>query len=157
MQVATIRQAPQIAVGKVINGRTDQNNKDYYKVTLKQGQRIIIDCQAERIDSRMDATLAVLNKAGRDFARNRDTAGDDPIVDFVASLDGEYTIVVYDFTYGGGPEYCYRLLVHSAPQVDFVFPPSGTPGSQGPFTIYGRNLPGGQASGLMLGGRRWKK
>ncbi|HTN77855.1 MAG TPA: PPC domain-containing protein [Pirellulaceae bacterium] len=153
----TAATAQAIAAGSTINGRADQNNKDFYKLPLKAGQRVIVDCAAERIDSKMDATLAIINPAGREVARNRDTAGKDPVLDFAAPADGDYTLLVYDFTYGGGPEHSYRLAVHSAPQVDFVFPPAGVPGSQGPFTIYGRNLPGGQPAGISFGGAMLEK
>ena len=142
-----------VPLGSTVNGRVDQNAYDYLKLTLKQGERVLIDCAAERLDSRLDATLVLLNSAGREIARTRDTIGRDPVLDFTAPAEGVYTLKLFDAVYGGGQEYCYRLSVSAAPFVDFVFPPSGPAGSNNTYTIYGRNLPGGQpADGLMLGG-----
>lgn len=149
--------AAEIKIGSVINGRADANNKDYYKLALKAGERVLLDCLAQRIDSRMDATLAILDSQERELARCRDLQGEDPVLDFTAPAEGTYTIVVYDFVYGGGPEHPYRLLVHQAPRVDFVFPPAAVAGSQGPFTLYGRNLPGSQPAGLTLNGAPLEK
>ena len=55
---------------------------------------------------------------------------------------------VPDFLYRGGGEYFYRLSIHTKPYVDFVMPLAAVPGSQLPFTVYGRNLPGGVDSGM---------
>jgi len=48
----------------------------------------------------------------------------------------------------------YRLSISTAPYLDFVFPPAGAPGSNGQYTVYGRNLPGGKpADGVQVGGK----
>jgi len=142
-----------VPVGSTVNGRVDQNTYDYLKLTLKQGERVIIDCAAERLDSRLDATLVLLNSGGREIARVRDTVGRDPVLDFTAPAEGAYTLRLADAVYGGGQEYFYRLSVSAAPFVDFVFPPSGPAGSNNSYTVYGRNLPGGQpADGLLING-----
>jgi hypothetical protein len=143
----------EVAIGSTVNGRVDQNAYDYLKLTLKQGERVVIDCAAERLDSRLDATMVLLNGAGREVARVRDTLGKDPVLDFTSPVEGAYTLKLFDAVYGGGQEYFYRLSVSAAPLVDFVFPPSGPAGSNNAYTIYGRNLPGGQqADGLVLNG-----
>lgn len=140
----SITSAKQIEVGTTVNGRIDGGSVDYYKISLKQDKRVLIDCFAERIDSRMDATLVVFDAAGIELTRNRDTEGSDPLIDFAAPADGEYIVGVYDFLYRGGGEYFYRLTVHDGPHIDFVFPPARLPGTDDQFTIYGRNLPGGK-------------
>ncbi len=142
-----------VPVGSTVNGRVDQNAYDFLKLTLKQGERVLIDCAAERLDSRLDATLVLMNGVGREIARVRDSVGRDPVLDFTAPAEGSYTLKLFDAVYGGGPEYVYRLSVSAAPFVDFVFPPSGPAGSNNAYTIYGRNLPGGQpADGLVMNG-----
>lgn len=140
----TVSTPKEITLGSVVNGRVDASSRDYYKVTLKKGQRILVSCTAEQIDSRMDATLVIYNTDGLELARDRDSVGTDPLIDFTAPADGDYIIGLYDFVYAGGSDYFYRLSVHSRPHVDFVFPPSGLPGSNEKYTLYGRNLPGGK-------------
>jgi hypothetical protein len=112
----------------------------------------LIDCLAQRIDSRANGTLVMLGPTGRELGRSLDVEGLDPVLDFTAPAEGRYVIGMYDFVYGGGPDYFYRLNVTTTPQIDFVFPPSGPAGSNNQYTIYGRNLPGGQpAEGLTIG------
>ena len=142
-----------LPVGSTLSGRVDANQYDFLRLPLKAGERVLIDCWAQRMDSRMDPTMVLLNPAGREITRVRDTVGADPVLDFTAPAEGPYLLKVYDAVYAGGPEYFYRLTVAAAPFVDFVFPPSGPAGSNNAYTIYGRNLPGGQpAEGLTIGG-----
>lgn len=145
----TIDKARPLELGTVVNGRVDAGTRDYYKLTLKAGQRVLVECCAAQLDSRMDATLVVYDASGRELVRDRDTAGLDPLIDFEAPADGDYVVGLYDFVYAGGGDYYYRLAVHSRPHVDFIFPPSGIAGSTGKYTIYGRNLPNGQPADEM--------
>jgi hypothetical protein len=147
----TLQQAGEVPLNSIVNGRSDSaTDLDYFKFAAKAGERVLIDCWAFRIDSRMDATLVLYNSAGDELARNRDTNRRDALIDFTVLKDGEYVVAVHDFLYAGSNEYFYRLSIGTAPYLDFVFPPAGLPGSQGPYTVYGRNLPGGQPAKDML-------
>ncbi|MEW6160843.1 MAG: hypothetical protein AB1813_25725, partial [Verrucomicrobiota bacterium] len=138
--------AAELAAQKTLNGRADANAVDYFKLTLKQGQRVLIECLAKTIDSRMDASVLLLNAAGKDLARNR-LGG---LLDFTAPEDGPYFLKVHDFLFKGGGDYFYRLTVRSGPHIDFIFPPAGVPGTKSKFTLFGRNLPGGAAVNEVL-------
>ncbi|MEX2140708.1 MAG: hypothetical protein WD894_15710 [Pirellulales bacterium] len=128
-------------------GTVEAEKSDHFKFTAKQGQRILIQCWANRADSRLDATLVLFDAAGKELARNNDTYRRDPLIDFTAPADGLYTLQLYDFLYrGGNPEYAYRLTFSNAPLIDFVFPPAGLAGTKGTYSLYGRNLPGGTAT-----------
>ena len=145
--------AVEVAAGTIVNATADSDNIDYYKVKVAKGQRLLIDCWAERIDSRMDASLVLFDAAGQEIKRVHNTADLDPVMELSAPSDAEYYVGVYDFTYGGGPDFYYRLAVHSGPFIDFVFPPVGKPGASSTFTLFGCNLPGGKpVSGLTMGG-----
>jgi len=147
-----------VELNSTINGTADGSNSDWYKFAAKAGQRILIDCWAERIDSRMDGTLALYDAAGRQLLRSQDDERRDPFLDLAAAADGEYFLKVYDFVYGGGPEYFYRISIGTAPHIDYIVPPAGLPGTKGIYTIYGRNLPGGAAAdGLTIDGRPLEK
>ncbi|HJT36731.1 MAG TPA: PPC domain-containing protein [Pirellulales bacterium] len=150
--------AQAIELNTVVNGISEANNSDWYKFAAKAGQRLVIDCWAQRIDSRMDATLALYNAAGKQLARSRDSNRHDPLIDFSVPADGEYFLQVYDFVYAGNSEYFYRFAVSTAPYIDYIFPPAGTSGAKGSFTLYGRNLPGGvPADGQTIEGRPLEK
>lgn len=150
--------AQEIPVGVVVSGVAEGDNIDYYKLNLKQGQRVIVDCWARRLDSRMESLLILWDEQGNELSSSRDIEGHDALLDFTAPADGAYIVGVCDFLYRGGPEYFYRLRAHSGPHVDFVFPPVAEPGKSSKLTVYGRNLPGSQlVDGLQLAGRPLEK
>jgi hypothetical protein len=132
-------QAQLVALDRTVNGRTDNNAYDYFKFHAAQGQRVLLECLSERLDSRADPVLVLFHATGRELDRSR-RAG---LLDFTATEEGDYLLRVHDFLYRGGGEYFYRLQFSTGPYVDFVLPPSGLPGTKGSYTLYGRNLPGG--------------
>ncbi|HTU26562.1 MAG TPA: PPC domain-containing protein, partial [Pirellulales bacterium] len=142
-------QATEVPVPAVVNGRLEQPaDVDFFRFAAKAGERLILDCAAYRIDSRLDAVLVVYNAAGEEIERSHDFARRDPLLDFVAPADGQYVVAVHDLTYAGSRRHVYRLSIGTAPYIDFVFPPSGLAGSEGRFHLFGRNLPGGQLTDL---------
>ncbi|HEV7223882.1 MAG TPA: PPC domain-containing protein [Pirellulales bacterium] len=147
-----------VEMNSTVSGTADGSNSDWYKFAAKAGQRILIDCSAERIDSRMDGTLALYDAGGRQLARSHDVHRRDPFLDLAVPADGEYFLKVYDFVYGGGPEFFYRVSIGVGPYIDFILPPAGLAGTKGIYTIYGRNLPGGAAAeGVAIDGRPLEK
>jgi hypothetical protein len=153
----TLEKAQVIPFGSTVSGAFEANGEDHYKFTAKKGTRVLIDVLAQRIDSKADATLVVFDAAGKELARNRDLNRRDPLVDLVIPADGDYIVKVYDFTFNGGVDYFYRLAVHAGPYVDFVFPPSVRAGEKNKLTVYGRNLPGGSPSDVVVAGRKLDK
>ncbi|MGE0607531.1 MAG: PPC domain-containing protein [Pirellulales bacterium] len=154
-----LKTATETTLGTVINGKSNSaTDLDFYKFAAQTGQRVLVDCLAERIDSRMDATLALFDPNGRQIATNRDTTGRDPLLDYTIPADGIYTVKIYDFVYGGSDDFVYRLSIGTGPYLDFVFPPAGQAGTTGAYTAYGRNLPGGvPADGLAIDGHPLQK
>ena len=146
--------AAPIAPGTVVNGVAEATNNDYFKLSLKKDEQVVLDCWADRIDSRLDGTLVIYDTAGRELATDRDTNRRDPLLAFTAPADGDYIVKLYDAVYRGGNDYFYRLLVTAGPYVDFVFPPVALPGAKSGFTLFGSHLPGGvKAEGQLSRGR----
>jgi hypothetical protein len=150
--------APDVAgaveLNTVVNGVVSQAlDLDWYKLELKAGQRIIVDCRASRIDSRLKPLLEMYDSNGRILTRAHHTRREDAVLDFTAPGDGEYRLRVSDFTFAGGIEYGYRLIARTGPYIDFVLPASAVPGTASEITVYGRNLPGGQPSPFTVSGR----
>ena len=133
-----------IAVGTTVNGTINgATDIDVFQFAGKKGQRLLADCEAIEIDSRLDAVVEIYNAAGRRLTRAQGTANNGPLADFVLPDDGKYFLRVFDFTFRGGVEYVYRLTLHADPHVDFIWPLAGQPNSRKTYTLYGRNLPGG--------------
>jgi hypothetical protein len=131
-------QAQPVAVDSIVNGTTESNREDIYRVTLKKGQRLIAECQAGIYESLMDATMSLSDASGKQLASNGDYIGRDPLIDFVAPQDGDYLISVYDLSFRGG--YPYRLLLSTKPHLENVFPRAVQLGVESKLTLLGRNF-----------------
>ena len=148
-----------VELNQTINGRINgATDVDWFKFTGKAGQRVLGDCVARRLDSKLDATLELYDPSGKRLALARNTlVSKDALLDVTLPTDGEYFVKLYDFVYGGSEDYPYRLTLTTGPIIDFIVPPAGTPGSNGQYTVYGRNLPGGQPSDVVSRGRPLEK
>ncbi len=142
--------AQSIAVNSAVNGDADGNGQDVFRFTAKQGQRVVIDCQAGKLDTMMDATMSLSTADGRLLAANSDYNGRDPLIDFIAPADGDYLATVHDLSYRGG--FPYRLIVTDLPQVENVFPRVVQAGQTTELSVLGRNLPGSSQSPFSLDG-----
>ena len=149
-----------IAVNTVMNGEINGGaDVDCFALEGKKGQRLFLDLAAERIDSRLDATIRVLTPSGTELAESRDVFGLDPFLDVTLPADGRYVIKVHDAIYAGSTDHVYRLSVHDGPHLDAILPAAADPGSPTTFTIIGRGLGVGASvdSRLKAGGLRPRK
>jgi hypothetical protein len=140
-------QANEVPLDCVVTGTADGGTEDYFTFHAPKGRRVILDCFGSRLGNGLDGTLALLSKAGKELAFNRDYNGPDPLIDFTAPEDGDYLVKFYDFNYNGGNP--YRLRISTQPYLDAIFPLSALAGVSTAFTLFGRNLPGGAPAGLM--------
>jgi multidrug efflux pump subunit AcrA (membrane-fusion protein) len=145
----TSEQATPLALDETVNAKIQTGTDiDYYRFTAQAGQRLIGECLARQIDSKLDATVEVYDLTRRRLAFVRSGSRGDPLLDFKAPVTGEYLLKIYDFVYAGSEDYGYRFTLKTKPHVDFIWPPGGVPGTTSPFVLYGRNLPGGVDAGV---------
>src|SRR5881394_716799 len=90
--------ATEVTLGTVVNGRADANAMDYYQFNANKGQRVLIECLAKEIDSRLDDTLILYDADGRELDRQRRGG----LLDFIAPADGRFVVGISDFIYRGG-------------------------------------------------------
>ncbi len=115
--------AQQVSLNQTINGRIDKNgDQDHFRFTAQRGQRVVIECWAERIDSPLRAVMEVYDDQGRRLAVNRGYFGIDPLIEFVAPADGDYVVRLFDLVYTGSEAYVYRLEIGDGPRVVFAVP-----------------------------------
>ncbi|MFO0803677.1 MAG: PPC domain-containing protein [Gemmataceae bacterium] len=129
-----------VAVNSVVNGNSDQGREDVFRFTLKKGQRVAVDCFAQRLDSPLDAVLAITDAAGKQLASNGDYFGRDPFVEFVAPADGDYFATLNDISFRGGQP--YRLLITDRSHIENVFPRAVQARKPASLAVFGRNLGG---------------
>ncbi len=140
-------------INSVVNGTiTGAGDVDQFQFEGKKGQRVLITAYANRIDSKLNATLEVWTEKGRRIGYSKDDYIKDPLIDLTLPEDGKYYVKLFDFIYRGGTDFPYRLSVTTAPHIDYVFPPAAIPGKKNLLTFYGRNLPGGVPAGIEFNG-----
>jgi hypothetical protein len=130
--------AQPVSVNSAVNGISDSNREDFFRFSLKQGQRVVIECQAGKLDSQMEAGLVLLSADGRQLGSSSHYYGRDPLIDFIAPQAADYFVGVHDLTFRGGQP--YRLVLGDQPQVENVFPRAVQAGKSTTLTAYGRNL-----------------
>lgn len=136
--VASINSVP---TDIVINGRADKTGDvDQFRFDAKQGQRVVVECHAERIDSRLRAVLEIFDSNGRRLAVNRGYFGIDPLIDFHVPSDGSYVVRIQDLISAGSPEHYYRLDIDTRPRVAFAVPNVVQRGKDARVALYGWNL-----------------
>lgn len=146
-------QAQDLRPGTTLNGQSAGGpDVDWFRLPLAQGERVLVECWARRLDSRMYAQLTLHDGAGAELAQGVAGQSGDPVLDFTAPREETYLLRVRDAIYASGPEYYYRLRVGRGPYVDFVFPPCGPPGVETEVHVFGRGLPGGVAAGVSIEG-----
>lgn len=138
-------EAMSVPLDGVINGRIEKaGDSDQFRFEAKQGQRVVVECSAERIDSRLRAVLEIFDSAGRRLAVNRGYFGIDPLIDFRVPADGAYVVKVQDLTSSGSAEHYYRLEIDTGPRVVFTVPSVVERGKSSRVALYGWNLSSGQ-------------
>lgn len=137
----TAATAMSVSLNSVINGRIEQpGDLDHYQFEARQGQRVIVDCRAERIDSRLRAVLEIFDANGRRLAVNRGYYGIDPLIDFRVPADGAYVVKIHDLIFSGGGEHSYRLEIDAGPRVAFTVPNVIPRGQASRVKLFGWNL-----------------
>lgn len=95
----------------VCNATMTKRAVDFYAFDGKKGQRVIVDCAAVGIDSKLSPVVIVADAQGRDLVANRI----DGVIDFTPPADGKYLVKVHSLTFQGGAEHFYRLALMDAP------------------------------------------
>ncbi len=121
-----------------LNGTSKGGKESYFRFVAKNGQRVVAEVFAQRLDSQLDSNIAITDANGKQLAANGDYAGRDSLAEFVAPADGEYFVTVNDLSFRGG--HPYRLVLGDAPHVENVFPRAVQRGTKAELTVFGRNL-----------------
>ncbi len=103
--------AMELKTNSLCNAAMTQRAVDHYSFVARKGQRIVIDCAAKGVDSKLDPVLIVADEQGRDLLVERRGGA----LDFTVPADGRYVIKVHDLTFQGGPAYFYRLALWDLP------------------------------------------
>jgi len=125
-----------LALNTVCNAFTTARAIDHYSIDLRQGQRIVVECAARGIDSKLRPVMILADADGRDLVAERRGG----VLDFTAPAAGRFVVKLHDLSFKGGAEFFYRLVVQEAaagaavqrlpstrPVHMFSWPPVGLP------------------------------
>lgn len=118
----TLDKAMELPVNSVCNAAMTARSVDFYRFDARQGQRIVIECAAQGIDSKLKPVLIVADADGSDLQVERRGGS----IDFSVPETGSYVIKVHELTYNGGPHYFYRLIVRAAEPGSVIPRPAST-------------------------------
>lgn len=136
-----------VPLNSVINGQIDKaGDADHFRFEAMEGQRVVVECWAERLDSRLRAVLEIFDGSGKRMAVNRGYFGSDPLIDFRVPAEGVFVVRVHDLISSGSAEHYYRLDIDTGPRVAFSIPTVVERGKHSRVTLYGWNLKQGDAA-----------
>ena len=84
----------------------------FLRFKCSAGQQVRMQLVAREIGSELDATIAILDGAGKQQTQQDDVANErDPDLIWKVPAEGEYVIAIKDFHLGGGPGFDFDFLV----------------------------------------------
>ena len=124
----TAATAQPVTLPIVVNGRIDRtDDRDTYEFYGQAEDRVVIEVEARRLDSPLDAVVTLTDGNGNvvafnddreDLAAGLNTHQADSYLMAKLPANGRYLVQIRDTARKGGEEYGYRLRL-SAPQPDF--------------------------------------
>jgi hypothetical protein len=123
----------QVPLPCVVAGRIDAETADYYKITVKAGQRVTFDVLGRRLGGLLDPELSLYDaKTMRELAHQNDSPGcqTDARLTYIFKEAGDYLIEVRDVLNRGGPDYPYRLRIGDFPSATVPLPMAAKRGSK---------------------------
>jgi hypothetical protein len=103
----TLETALALKANSICNAVMTKRAIDFYSFEATKGKRVVVDCAAVGIDSKLTPVLIIADSHGQDLVVNRT----DGVVDFTPPADGRYFVKVHGLTFQGGPEHFYRLAL----------------------------------------------
>jgi hypothetical protein len=96
-----------LPVNSICNATMTRRAVDLYTFKGAKGKRVVVECAAVGIESKLLPVLIVADASGRDLVVNRSGG----VVDFTPDADATYVIKVHGLTFQGGAEHFYRLAL----------------------------------------------
>ena len=134
--------AEQVTLPATVNGLLRGTDRDWYRVSGAAGEKVVVEVEARRIGSAIDATLEVRDSAGNTIARNNDARGIDvdPRTEVTVPADGAFFVEVHDARFSDQKMNFYRLRVGRYTFADAVFPLGWKRGEAMDVQLLGGNL-----------------
>jgi hypothetical protein len=108
-------EANQLDVSVAVTGCIDKiGDQDRFRFAAKKDQKFLLEVQSSALGFPLDAQLRIEDQKGKELARNDDSGGDDPKLEWTAAEDGTFVAAIGNVLHRGGPEYLYRFSIRPA-------------------------------------------
>jgi hypothetical protein len=124
--------AQSIPLDSTVAGVVEAADSDYFRVTLKKGQRLTAEAEAMRAGGAMfDAVLNIYGPDGSWIATADDSplTRQDPSVSLLAETEGDYLVQIHETSFEGDEDSRYALHIGSFARPSFAWPPGGPAGT----------------------------
>ncbi len=124
--------ATPVSTGEVaaLNGIIEKpGDVDFFKLSLKKGQKLLVQGFGQSIGSTLDMVVNVYNPKGGSLTGNDDGGGTrrlDSKMTVDIPEDGDYTVRIADHLERGGPNFVYRVELAATPKELFFSSPQFT-------------------------------
>ncbi len=120
------KDAQTIEIPAAVEGTIDELSSHFHKITAHKGRTLWVDVVANRIGSRLDPLVRLLDQSGKElvFCDDDPATAPDPRFSYLIPADGQYTLEIRDTAYEGSREHRYRMRVKEADAYDLPRPPS---------------------------------
>jgi hypothetical protein len=143
----TKEKAQPVPVPCVVVGRTAAEVSDFFKVSVKPGQRVTFDVVGRRLGSAFDPMIRLFDaRTGREMPGNY--SDDEPGLQGDARLTrtfpggAELVVELRDTRHLGGADYYYRLRIADVPATMTAFPVAVKRGARATINFSGRHVGG---------------
>ena len=132
----TLETVAPLAINSTCNAVMTKQAVSYYSFEAAKDQRIVVDCAATGIDSKLKPVVIIADAQGADLVVERRGGA----LDFTVPETSKYVIKLHDLTFNGGADYFYRLSIKEAAKGEvvprlpstetvssFSWPPTGLP------------------------------
>jgi hypothetical protein len=119
------KQAQPIDLPIAVEGSIEELTSHFYKFPVRKGRTLSVDVIANRIGSKLDPLVRLLDSTGKELL----LCDDDPSIapdarfSYPISSDGEYILQIRDAAYEGSKEHRYRLRVKETETSETQLPP----------------------------------
>ena len=136
----TFATAQRIATDVTVQGTTQREDADYFKLHLRKGQRLSVEVEGMRLGRVMfDPLVSILDGSGKELARNDDSPllGRDCAVSIICPETADYVIYLRESAFEGSSQAQYRLHVGHFPRPTRMTPIAAHAGDAVTFTFEG--------------------
>ena len=120
--------AEEISLPATVNGTLRGSDRDWYRFAGAAGEKIVVEVEARRAGSAVDAVIEVRDSSGNTIARNNDALGIgvDPRAEVDIPADGVFLVQVRDARFSKQKVNFYRLRAGRYSYAEAIFPWAGS-------------------------------